>query len=205
MKIYVVGGDNYYVNWIKDCEITNNLNEANIVFFTGGEDVTPSMYGCKKHPTTYNNIFRDNYEKKIFDQISNNQLAVGVCRGSQWLCCMNGGKLIQNCDRHAIWGTHEIINKDGKSYQITSTHHQMAYPFDIDSNDYEILYWANHRSTKYEGDKIDSKKIIKEPEVTLYHIKDKPKCIGIQGHPEMMEYSELHDMLNNLIKQWIIL
>lgn len=205
MKIYVVGGDNYYVNWIKDCEFTNNLNEANIVFFTGGEDVTPSMYGCKKHPTTYNNIFRDNYEKKVFDQISNNQLVVGVCRGSQFCCVMNGGKLIQNCDHHAIWGAHEIVDKNDNKYQITSTHHQMAYPFDIDSNLYEILYWSNHRSTKYEGDKIDSKKVIKEPEITLYHLKNKPVCIGIQGHPEMMQYNELHDMLNNLIKKWVTL
>ena len=204
MKIYVVGGDTYYVRWIKGYELTNNLKDADIVFFTGGEDVTPSMYGCKKHRTTYNNPNRDAYEKEIFDQITNNQLVIGVCRGSQWLCCMNGGKLVQNCDNHAIWGTHEIVNKDGEKYQITSTHHQMAYPFDLSSDDYEILYWAEHRSTKYEGDKIDSKKIVKEPEITIYHIKNKPTCIGIQGHPEMMEYCELHDMLNNLIQKWVI-
>ena len=205
MKVFVVGGDTYYINWIQNCELVNDLKEANIVFFTGGEDVTPSLYGCKKHPTTYCNIHRDKYEKEIFNNISKDQLVVSVCRGSQFICCMNGGKLIQNCDHHAIWGTHEIVDKNNNKYQITSTHHQMAYPFDIDPNLYEILYWSEHRSTKYEGDKIDAKKVVKEPEITLYHLENKPVCIGIQGHPEMMLYSELHDMLNDLIKQWVIL
>lgn len=81
MKIYVVGGDTYYIRWIKDYELTNNLKDADIVFFTGGEDVTPSMYGCKKHPTTYNNPDRDAYEKEIFDNIRRDQLVVSVCRG----------------------------------------------------------------------------------------------------------------------------
>lgn len=202
MKIYVVGGDKYYVNWIKNHEIVYNLAEADIVYFTGGEDVSPVMYGCKKHRTTYSNINRDAYEKEIFDSVRPDQLVMGTCRGSQFLCVMNGGKLIQNCDRHAIWGTHEIINDNGGSYQITSTHHQMAYPFDLDPENYKILYWANHRSTIYEGDKIDPQKVTKEPEITLYHLENKPKCIGIQGHPEMMGYGELHDMLNKLIEEW---
>ena len=203
MKVFVVGGDTSYTNWIKDCKLVFDVKDADIVFFTGGEDVTPSFYGCKKHPTTYCNPNRDLHEQKIFNLIQPNQLALGVCRGNQWLTVMNGGKLIQNCNNHAIWGTHEIINSRGDKYQITSTHHQMAYPFDLEDNDYEILFWADHRSTKYEGDQINSEKIIKEPEITVYHKLNKPICLGIQGHPEMMEYCELHDMLNDLILQCI--
>ena len=205
MKIYVVGGDTYYARWIENAEITNNLKEADIVFFTGGEDVTPSYYGCKKHKTTYNNPQRDAYEKEIFDSIRRDQLVVSVCRGSQFCCVVNGGKLIQNCDNHALWGTHEIINKNGDVYDITSTHHQMAYLFDINPEYYDILYWTNpSRSTYYEGDGIDSSKIIKEPEVTLYHVPNKPVCIGIQGHPEMMSEGPVHTMLNNLIVDVIL-
>lgn len=204
MKVFVVGGDTYYANWIKDCKLVDNLKEADIIFFTGGEDVSPNLYGCKKHRTTYNNPQRDAYEVEIFNQISKYQGVISVCRGSQLICTMNGGKLVQNCNNHAIWGTHEIVNKNGDKYQITSIHHQMAYPFDIDPEYYEILFWAEHRSTIYEGDKIDPKKIIKEPEITLYHHRNKPTCLGIQGHPEMMEYGKLHDMLNKLIQECIL-
>ena len=81
MKVFVVGNMTNYANWIKNCELVSNIKEANIVFFTGGEDVTPSFYGCKKHPTTYCYPNRDAYEKEIFDQVSVNQLVIGVCRG----------------------------------------------------------------------------------------------------------------------------
>lgn len=81
MKVLVVGGDTHYVNWIKDVEITSKLDKADIVFFTGGEDVDPSIYGCKKHPRTWSNIVRDREEKRIFDNIRSDQLVIGVCRG----------------------------------------------------------------------------------------------------------------------------
>ena len=55
------------------------------------------------------------------------------------------------------------------TYQITSTHHQMQYPFDLNEEDYEILYWAQNRCTRYEGDQIDPKKIVVEPEIVAYH------------------------------------
>ena len=80
----------------------------------------------------------------------------------------------------------------------------MAYPFDLNENDYEILFWSEKRSTKYEGDQINVNKIIKEPEIVVYHKINKPICLGIQGHPEMMPYGELHDMLNDLIEQCIL-
>lgn len=81
MKVFVVGDMTNYADWIKNCELVSNIKEANIVFFTGGEDVTPSFYGCKKHRTTYCYPNRDAYEKEIFDSIKLNQLALGVCRG----------------------------------------------------------------------------------------------------------------------------
>ena len=81
MKVYVVGGDTSYANWIKDCELVNNPQDAKIVFFTGGEDVSPEIYGCKKHHTTYCNPERDAYERGIFENMRLDQLALGVCRG----------------------------------------------------------------------------------------------------------------------------
>ena len=55
--------------------------QADIVLFTGGEDVDPSLYGCEKHPTTYSNINRDLEEKAIFEKVKPHQLCLGICRG----------------------------------------------------------------------------------------------------------------------------
>ena len=201
-KVYVVGDAVNYANFITGVKLVDNIEEANIVLFTGGEDVDPSLYCCEKHYTTYSNIERDNYEKAIFDKIKPNQLALGICRGSQFLCVMNGGKLIQNVECHGIFGTHCIKNRDGVGYEITSTHHQMQYPFDLDEKDYSILYWTDRRSDIYQGDGIDEDFMYDEvePEIVYYHKKDKPQCLAIQGHPEYMrKEAPVVQMINRLI------
>ena len=80
-KVFVVGPQKRYSEWIEDHVLTDNLEEADIVMFTGGEDVDPSLYGCEKHPTTYSNIVRDLEEKAVFEKVRSDQLCVGICRG----------------------------------------------------------------------------------------------------------------------------
>lgn len=81
-KIFVVGGANHYANWIKDHELVHDVKSADIVFFTGGEDVDPSMYGCQ-NLNAFSNIARDVEEKAIFEEAVKNKtkLILGVCRG----------------------------------------------------------------------------------------------------------------------------
>lgn len=206
-KVYVVGEAKNYANFINDCKLTNKLEEADIVVFTGGEDVDPSLYGCKKHVETYSNIERDLEEKAVFEKIKPNQLVVGICRGSQFLCVMNGGILVQHVTGHGIWHTHPIYCKDGSIYEITSTHHQMQYPFRLKSTDFTMIATSyNALSGTYEGDQISSQTIDRcgEPEIVLYHKANMPKCIAIQGHPEYMrKESPVVTYLNALINNYL--
>lgn len=205
MKVYVVGGANNYVNFIEDVQLVDKVEDAQLVVFTGGEDVTPSLYGCKKHSKTHCNIKRDRYEQEIFNKIDpNKQVCYGSCRGSQFLCVMNGGLLVQDSNGHATGSTHGITDGE-KVYQMTSTHHQMQYPFNLDPEEYDILYTSTYQlSDYYEGSKI-SYDIIhnNEPEIVLYHKKGLPKCLAVQGHPEMIPYSITSEMVNNLIKELV--
>lgn len=202
MKIYVVGGNINYTNFVENVTLVDNVEDAEVVFFTGGEDVSPSLYGCEKHPLTFNNSLRDKREVKVFNKIDpKKQVCVGICRGSQFLCVMNGGLLVQHCEGHAIGSTHAITNGE-MIYQITSTHHQMQYPYNLPKKDFTILYKSEYYlSGTYEGDKIDSKHIHTwgEPEIVLYHKEGLPKCLAIQGHPEMMPLSSVAKMINKLI------
>lgn len=198
-KIYVVGGDTNYAKWIHNAELVDKPEDATIVLFTGGEDVDPSIYGKKTHATTSSNIDRDLEEKKIFDSMESWQLAVGICRGSQLLCALNGGILVQDCSGHARWDTHTIT--DGNKFtEITSTHHQMQYPWNLKSSDYDLLYWtAPSLSSYYDGDGINE--VPYEPEIVLYHAGGNPRSLAIQGHPEMMrEDAPVIEILNNLIQ-----
>lgn len=210
-KVYVVGEAKHYANFIEDMSLVDSLEDADIVVFTGGEDVDPSLYGEKKHETTYSNIERDLEEKAIFEKIKTNQLVVSICRGSQLMCVLNGGKLVQNCTNHAIWGTHAIICFEGPEdevYEITSTHHQMQYPYNLDDKDYTIKAISyNVKSDKYEGGGIDSFNLrnVGEPEIVIYHKENMPRCIAIQGHPEYMRkeapvITYLNKLINNNLK-----
>lgn len=117
---------------------------------------------------------------------------------------MNGGKLVQHCTNHGLSTTHEICNNETEMvYQITSTHHQMQYPFNLRKKDYELLYISPCRSNCYEGlEELSYEPILGngEPEIVLYHKEGLPKCLAIQGHPEIMPVdSPVCKMLRNLI------
>lgn len=205
MKVFVVGGAVHYANFLEGHSLVDSVEDAEVVLFTGGEDVTPSLYGCKKHPTSYCNSVRDLSEKEIFNKIRPDQVALGICRGSQFLCVMNGGKLVQDCNGHASGRTHGIIGGD-ELYHITSTHHQMQYPFNLDDGDYNILFVAEEiLGDHHEGDQINRNCILAsgEPEIVLYHKEGLPKCLAVQGHPEMIPNSPVAAMISNLVKDLV--
>lgn len=204
-KVYVVGYSTGYSRFIHDMTLVNKIEDADIVLFTGGEDISPELYGCKIHETTYFTRRRDQEEIEAFNKIRPNQLAVGICRGAQLFCALNGGILVQHCTGHCGVGHHMMINSKGEEYEIPSIHHQMQFPFYMPSEDYEVLFKASNRlSSCYEGDKVDEELIKQngEPEVVLYHKEGKPKCLGIQGHPEMMlPNCNTVNMINGIIDE----
>ena len=118
---------------------------------------------------------------------------------------MNGGKLVQNVRNHGLYGTHGIT--DGEmEYEITSTHHQMQYPYNLNKENYDVLFRASNLRSPYhyEGSNVDALTIMEkgEPEIVLYHKEGMPKCLAIQGHPEYMRPdAPVVEMLNNLIDE----
>lgn len=205
MKVFVVGGATNYANFLEEASLVDRVKDADVVLFTGGEDVDPSLYGCEKERYTYSNKSRDLAEKAIFEMVKPNQLCLGICRGSQFLCVMNGGILVQHCWDHAIGHTHGITDGD-KLYQITSTHHQMQYPYNLDEADYDVLFVASpSRSDDYIGENVKSRTIVEEgePEIVLYHKEGFPKCLAVQGHPEMIPDSPVAKMISDLVKHLV--
>jgi len=106
----------------------DKLDEADAVVFTGGEDVTPFLYGEQKHPRTSFNYRRDMREINIYKRLKLHQVKIGICRGAQFLNVMNGGRLWQDVDNHGVTGGHPMRTRDGRIIQVTSTHHQMMIP-----------------------------------------------------------------------------
>ena len=92
--MFVVGHAKSYAKWIENHELTDNLEEADIVLFTGGEDVDPSLYGCEKHATTHSNIHRDLEEKAVYEKVRSDQFCLGICRGLITVAHVKHGELL---------------------------------------------------------------------------------------------------------------
>jgi gamma-glutamyl-gamma-aminobutyrate hydrolase PuuD len=181
-KIYIVGGGEDYACWMEGV-ITREMAKADLVVFTGGEDVDPSFYNQEKHPFTSSNILRDRREVVEFKRAKElGKPMIGICRGSQLLCVMNGGKLVQHQENPFF--IHRLKMYDGEEILISSTHHQAAYPFDMPKKKYKILGWTNSISPIHHGESwLKELNPPVECEVMYY---PKFRCLGIQGHPEML-------------------
>lgn len=83
MNVFVVGGNVGYVNWLPiEVKIVDNVKKAELVVFTGGEDVHPSLYGDVLGKNTECNIERDKEEKKVFLEAKKLHIPMlGICRG----------------------------------------------------------------------------------------------------------------------------
>jgi len=109
---------------------TKDVGDADFVVFPGGADVTPFLYGERKHAKTYCNLERDLKEVKLFRSLPNAMPKVGICRGAQFLNVMSGGSLWQHVDNHAVPKGHLVKDMYAKNsfFHVTSTHHQMMIP-----------------------------------------------------------------------------
>ena len=206
IKVYVVGGDNSYANLFLDkIKLVENVKDANVVLFTGGEDVHPEYYGENVGGFTRTNKKRDKIECDIFNNAFG-KLCLGICRGAQFLTVASGGELVQHVTNHAIGGTHKIhLLNEGVDIDITSTHHQMMWPFYLPKNDYSILAKSTFDlSTTYLNGDNEERMLpnnFVEPEIMYYK---KTNCLCIQGHPEYMpKDSSAVKYINVLIREYL--
>lgn len=187
-KILVVGATPKYAEWT-NMQVVDNFDEADIIMFTGGADVSPKLYGEAVGAHTTTNEARDKKEVELFQAaVKAEKKIIGICRGAQLSCVMSGGKLVQHCHNHREAHFMTCVWQDTpfKLY-ITSTHHQMMYPFNIDPADYRILAYSTEKlSAEYlDGDnnRIRVPKTFREPEIVLFR---DTNALAIQGHPEHM-------------------
>lgn len=162
------------------------------ILLWGGTDIHPSYYGEGAHPSSQvasmpNPSQRDVNEWKAMVYAKAHGIPIiGVCRGAQFLCAFAGGRLIQNVSGHNC-GIHKVLCKvddDEEYFRVTSAHHQMMYPFNVE---HEMLAWCDNSLSSYydaspKAPLFDMKGKV-EPEVVYF---PQVRGFAIQGHPEWM-------------------
>lgn len=120
----------------------DTIEKADIVLFTGGEDVDPELYGEEPNPeaNVYFDTRRDELDIEAFSiACGSAKMLIGICRGAQFLHVMNGGKLWQHVDNHTR--SHMVYDVEtGQRFFCSSTHHQqMLWTDDLSSEGAELV------------------------------------------------------------------
>lgn len=212
IHVTLAGNSEEYLNFLNfDFFVTTDKiwPDTNLLFLTGGTDISPSIY--QEEISDYTQLpdaRRDAEEVRLVKKaVKNNIPIIGICRGAQLLTALAGGILIQHVDNHSVFGTHSMNTNDGNEFEVSSDHHQMMYPFGyINKEDYEIIGWSkyNRSDVYFKGKKNIIKELPKdfvEPEIVYYK---KLNALAIQPHPEWQLHDDNHKpfilWLNNLIK-----
>lgn len=211
-KVYIVNSDIQTRKWISKIPFlksTINLEESDIVLFTGGEDVSPTLYNQKLHPYSNCKLQRDIYEHEIFKK-SKDKLKLGICRGGQFLCVMSNGQLIQHISHsseknniHTIENNFLVENYTDK-IKVNSYHHQMMYPFFMNEKDYNLIAFTKDVVIDNISlsllDNPNNIKVEKNicPEIVLFN---NTNSLCIQSHPEYSNFENQNYILN-LIYNW---
>lgn len=171
---------------------TTIVDVNSFLILHGGIDISPTLYNQKKHPRTDVGMpsMRDLLEVACVKKAVKMGIPImGICRGAQMLCALNGGSLVQHVIGHTS-GQHMIKTYDGKTLNTNSVHHQMMYPW---GTDYELLAWSKGVSPCYQGETATDIVFPKEayesensndpiePEIVWF---PRLKGFGVQGHPE---------------------
>jgi GMP synthase-like glutamine amidotransferase len=191
------------VNVFEFEEILNSYNsDLDLIIFTGGADVSPSYYNDNKSKYTMNDIVRDKIEFRVASKYPN-IFKLGICRGAQLLTVVSNGILIQHTNGHhtphdisirqefVFNSTSQLVSnyydEDSSTFQLpmTSTHHQMMYPYNLNKDEYDLIAWSTYfLSDIYlngSNEDFNLKTGFLEPEIVYYKTSN---SLCIQGHPE---------------------
>jgi hypothetical protein len=203
--VLIVGGGSAYNNLFTGAGwmVTHEASRADMVLFTGGEDVSPDLYGEERHPRTYNCEKRDMDEKAIYEALKGKVPMVGICRGGQFLNVMNGGKMYQHVASHT--SSHTMVDTlSGEEIYVTSTHHQMMRPgpgalLVAIANEGGGKEWMNGKTINqtFEG-----------PDIEVVYYPD-TECLCFQPHPEFYiwgesKWKDMREYFFKLIQQYFL-
>jgi gamma-glutamyl-gamma-aminobutyrate hydrolase PuuD len=200
-NVYIIGGNDQYDSMFMRLgfNLVDVATDADLICFTGGSDVSPSLYGEQPHPQTWSDRIRDEVETGIFHLAKVEGIPmVGICRGGQFLHVMNGGKMYQHVDGHATGRTHKLRDvQTGEEHSVTSTHHQMMRYEGLGEG--ELVAYADESSFK---ETMSDDGIIDEGvDVEVMWYKD-TNCLCFQPHPEFIGADSTYLYFKNLLTRY---
>lgn len=158
-----------------------DIEEADLVIFSGGEDINPDIYGEKNVASMGINKYRDAVEIEVYKKAKAlGKKMLGVCRGHQLLMALSGGKLVQDIfPGHP--GDHEVeVLMEGVPLlrHVNSLHHQGIKPQDVPKGFYITSIYNGIVESTVSDD-----------------------ILTVQWHPEFLEYGHGKTFFD-MVREW---
>lgn len=151
-----------------------------LIIFTGGEDISPDLYGQSNTHSSFNKE-RDNIERKVLElYYGSGTKFFGACRGHQLLNVLMGGRLAQDI------------------YFELGTHHPGTHGFDYaDPILPTVVNSMHHQGVIGLGNSI--KILATYGGVIEATVSSNNKVFSVQWHPEFMGDTKFFE----LVKSWV--
>jgi len=186
---------------VRSVQSADDLVPNGVLLLHGGEDISPAIYNqpsnswCRADDKPSR---RDVLEMRLIDRAVKMGLPiVGICRGAQMLCAMDGGSLVQHILGHTAGNGHSIVDtRTNEELHTNSCHHQMMVP-----NKYNTVVAVDKSRTinaYAEDDKEFHVSVV--PEVVHF---TKLNALGIQGHPEWVPGTNFQKYCTKLIQDFL--
>jgi len=168
-------------------EDANQVVEAcNGFLFTGGQDVSPKLYGMKDVTGTITaSPERDKMETLLLSKaLQADKAVLGICRGLQFINVFLGGTLWQDLPtQHPS----EIVHRQGKPYGVPS--HQVKLSGDIKAllgKDILEVNTLHHQAVKDLGKGLTAMAIAPDGIIEAAQMLGKRFVWAVQWHPEYL-------------------
>ncbi len=187
-----------YISRIPDASITvlskDNLSETEIcdgLVLTGGEDVSPELYGDWPDETVHTNPERDGVEYRLIEIASNRGSPIlGICRGLQVVNVYFGGTLIMDLEKYQKRFHRSISDAEDRYHNVELSEESKLFGYT--RNRHGVVSSSHHQA----ADRIGEGLMVtsRAGDGTVESIEStssmSPGLIAVQWHPERMRFED---------------
>ena len=161
--------------------------------FTGGQDVTPELYGAKDAPSIISSQERDKLETLLLSKaLQFDKAILGICRGLQFINVFLGGTLWQDLpSQHPS----EIVHRQGKPYGVPT--HNVKLNGDLQTllgKEVIEVNTLHHQAAKDLGRGLTAMAVAPDGIIEAVQMTDKRFVWAVQWHPEYMFRTDMDSL-----------